>query len=59
MVEHKPAVCGRCGKPLSGGDSNPSRHRVWGIPPLPPMVMEHRFHSLRCVYGELTTARSS
>jgi hypothetical protein len=27
VVEHKPAVCGRCGKPLSGEDPNPSRHQ--------------------------------
>jgi transposase len=59
VVEHKPSVCGRCGKPLSGEDSNPSRHQVWEIPPLAPVVTEHRFHSLRCARGKLTTARSS
>jgi transposase len=59
VVEHKPAVCERCGKPLSGDAPNPSRYQVWEIPPLAPVVTEHRFHSLRCVCGELTTARSS
>lgn len=59
VIEHKPEVCGRCGKPLSGEDANPARHQVWEIPPLAPVVTEHRFHSLRCACGELTTARSS
>jgi transposase len=44
---------------LSGEDPNPFRHQVWEIPPLAPVVTEHRFHSLRCACGELTTARSS
>ena len=59
VVEHKPEVCGRCGKPLQGEDPNPARYQVWEIPPLAPVVTEHRFHSLRCGCGELTTARSS
>jgi transposase len=58
-VEHKPTACRRCGMPLSGEDPNPARYQVWEIPPLAPVVTEHRFHSLRCACGELTTARSS
>jgi transposase len=59
VMEHKPEVCGRCGRSLSGEDLNPSRHQVWEIPLLMPVVTEYRFHSLRCACGELTTARSS
>ena len=59
VVEHKPEVCRRCGKPLHGEDPNPMRHQVWEIPPLAPVVTEHRFHSLRCSCGEVTTARCS
>lgn len=59
VVEHKPEVCRRCGKALCGGDPNPSRYQCWEIPPLTPVVTEHRFHSLRCECGVLTTAKSS
>jgi transposase len=58
-VEHKPEVCRRCGKPLHGDDPNPGRYQIWEIPPVVPVVTEHRFHSLRCGCGEVTTARSS
>lgn len=59
VVEHKPAACRRCGAALFGDDPNPARHQVWELPPLSPVVTEHRFHSLRCECGALTTARSS
>ncbi len=59
VVEHKPDVCRCCGKRLSGDDPNPSRHQLWELPPLAPMVTEHRFHSLRCGCGALTTAKSA
>lgn len=59
VVEHKPSVCRCCGKSLSGDDPNPSLHQVWELPPLAPVVTEHRFHSLRCGCGAVTTAKSA
>jgi transposase len=50
VVEHHPDACRRCGTLLQGvGDEpDPLRHRVIEIPPITPLVIEHRLHRLVC-----------
>jgi transposase len=48
VVEHHPEACRRCGTSLQGEDQEPLRHQVIEIPPIMPMVIEHRLHRLVC-----------
>jgi len=48
VVEHYPPVCRVCGEPLSGQDRSPYRHQVVELPPIQPLVCEHRLHQLTC-----------
>jgi transposase len=48
VVEHHPDACRRCGTLLHGEDSDPLRHQVIEIPPITPLVIEHRLHRLVC-----------
>jgi transposase len=48
MVEHHPDACRRCGTLLLGDDPEPLRHQVIEIPPITPVVIEHRLHRLVC-----------
>ncbi len=48
MVEHHPDACRRCGTLLAGEDPDPLRHQVIEIPPITPLVIEHRLHRLVC-----------
>ena len=48
VVEHHPDACRRCGTLLQGEDSAPLRHQVIEIPPITPVVIEHRLHRLVC-----------
>ncbi|MFZ0409769.1 MAG: IS66 family transposase [Cyanobium sp.] len=48
VVEHHPDACRRCGKLLLGDDPEPLRHQVIEIPPITPVVIEHRLHRLVC-----------
>jgi hypothetical protein len=48
VVEHHPQACRRCGQLLEGVDPEPLRHQVIEIPPIPPVVIEHRLHRLVC-----------
>jgi transposase len=56
VIDHKPPACSACGKALSGHDPDPRRHQVWDLPPVKPVVVEHRFHSLSCPCGHATAA---
>jgi hypothetical protein len=47
-VEHHPDACRRCGTLLQGEDPAPLRHQVIEIPPITPLVIEHRLHRLVC-----------
>jgi len=40
--------CRRCGTLLDGEDPDPLRHQVNEIPPITPVVIEHRLHRLVC-----------
>ena len=48
VVEHHPDACRRCGTLLQGDDPEPLRHQVIEIPPITPLVIEHRLHRLVC-----------
>ena len=50
VVEHHPDACRRCGILLQGVGEypDPLRHRVIEIPPITPVVIEHRLHRLVC-----------
>lgn len=48
VVEHHPESCRRCGTLLQGEDPDPVRHQVIEIPPITPLVIEHRLHRLVC-----------
>ena len=46
--DHHPPTCAGCGEDLSGEDTNPYRHQIVEIPPIEPIVIEHRLHQLTC-----------
>jgi len=48
IVDHKPIICSGCGEKLEGEDANPYRHQQVEIPPIEPIVIEHRLHRLEC-----------
>lgn len=57
VTDHYPTTCASCGEKLSGEDSNPYRHQIVEIPPISPIVVEHRLHQLRCSHcGNSTRA---
>ena len=48
IEEHDPSHCCGCGEALSGFDAAPQRCQSIEMPPLHPIVVEHRFHALAC-----------
>lgn len=57
VIEYQPEICKCCGEKLEGEDSNPYRHQVVEIPPINPIIVEHRLHQLECGHcGTLTRA---
>jgi transposase len=48
VLDHHPLTCSCCGEALKGEDANPYRHQVVEIPPIKPIVIEHRLHQLVC-----------
>ena len=48
VIDHHPDACRRCGTLLEGEDPDPLRHQVIEIPPITPVVIEHRLHRLVC-----------
>ncbi|WP_414590155.1 IS66 family transposase, partial [Scytonema sp. PCC 10023] len=48
VIDHHPQECASCGENLSGEDTNPYRHQIVEIPPINPIVIEHRLHQLTC-----------
>jgi len=58
VIDHHPEECANCGASLSGSDTNPYRHQIVEIPPISPIVIEHRLHQLTCsVCSAKTRAR--
>jgi len=58
VVEHHPDACRRCGTLLQGEDPTPLRHQVIEIPPIRPLVIEHRLHRLVCPCCSTSTCAS-
>jgi len=58
VVEHHPDACRRCGTLLDGEDPEPLRHQVIEIPPITPLVIEHRLHRLVCPCCSTSTCAS-
>lgn len=57
MFDYHPETCSCCGEKLNGVDGFPYRHQVVEIPPIKPIVIEHRLHQLECdSCGALTRA---
>jgi transposase len=48
IQDHLPGYCCECGKRLFGVDLHPQRVQIVELPPLEPVVREHRFHRLEC-----------
>lgn len=49
FIDHRPTTCGCCGSLLMGDDEAPERFQTIEIPPVAPIVEEHRIHSLTCL----------
>ena len=58
VVEHHPDACRHCGTLLQGEDPAPVRHQVIEIPPITPLVIEHRLHRLVCPCCSTSTCAS-
>ena len=58
ITNHHPTHCRRCARGLpKQHDADPVRHQVWDLPPVEPIVDEHRLHHATCeVCGETTCA---
>jgi transposase len=57
VLDHHPQTCSCCGEILLGEDANPYRHQIVEIPPISPIIVEHRLHQLMCgECGTLTRA---
>lgn len=57
IIDHQPETCKHCQAPLTGEDSQPYRHQIVEIPPVAPVVTEHRLHALTCgCCGQTTRA---
>jgi transposase len=48
IEDHYPQHCYECGNRLRGVDLQPQRVQIVELPPLEPVVREHRFHQLEC-----------
>ena len=57
VLDHHPETCSCCGERLNGEDANPYRHQIVEIPPISPIIVEHRLDQLTCQQcGTLTRA---
>jgi transposase len=50
VIEHYPQECSECGVKLVANSSSAQayRHQVVEVPPVQPVVTEHRFHAITC-----------
>jgi transposase len=57
VVDHEPSACAGCGEGLeTAPGAGMVRRQVHDLPPVVPVVTEHRLHRRRCGCGVLTTA---
>nr|WP_232251350.1 DUF6444 domain-containing protein [Oscillatoria acuminata] len=58
IIDHHPETCKHCQTPVTGEDGQPHRHQIVEIPPVAPVVTEHRLHALTCgCCGQTTRAQ--
>jgi transposase len=57
VIEHQPSCCQGCGTDLTDGELlGVVRRQVHDIPPVRPLIVEHRLHRRRCGCGAVTVA---
>ena len=58
VVDHRPERCSGCGSAFgdNSGDEGYERRQVVDVPPVTPVVTEHRAYTYRCACGCATTA---
>lgn len=56
VIPQFPRSCRRCGRELSGTDSNPIRHQVTELPVIKPIITEYQLHRLHCPCCGITTS---
>jgi transposase len=59
VIEHLPSCCRGCRADLAEGEAlGVVRRQVHDIPPVRPMIVEHRLHRRRCGCGAVTVAEA-
>lgn len=49
VIDHYPQQCGKCGASVNESISSQIyRHQIVEVPPVQPIVIEHRFHQITC-----------
>jgi len=48
VIDHYPETCSKCGSQVKESNSQIYRHQVVEVPPVKPIVIEHRFHQMTC-----------
>ena len=48
VIDHYPQQCKKCGAEVIGSKSQVYRHQIVEVPPVQPIVVEHRFHLMTC-----------
>jgi transposase len=48
VIDHYPEKCRKCGSQVEESSSQIYRHQVVEVPPVKPIVIEHRFHQMTC-----------
>ncbi len=49
IIDHYPQQCSKCGAGVSdSSETKVYRHQVVEVPPVQPIVIEHRFHQITC-----------
>ena len=57
IFDHHPDVCRRrCGGELVVDANPPQRHQVWEMPPIEPIIYEHRLHRGNCPCCGISTS---
>lgn len=56
IFEHHPDACRRCGGELVADTQPPKRHQVWELPPIEPIIFEHRLHRGNCPCCGISTS---
>lgn len=48
VIDHYAEKCSKCGSQVKESNSQIYRHQVVEVPPVKPIVIEHRFHQMTC-----------